>query len=124
MNISSCLSYILHSLSKYLITSNNFVSIFIGVSILFKKPMKKPPNLFSFMSPLSLDVWIYMATAYLGVSVLLFILARYELSFITYAITEWFFTDFGWLKIIRSDILDLAHTSGIIRILVQRSLKF
>ena len=48
-----------------------------GVSILFKKPMKKPPNLFSFMSPLSLDVWIYMATAYLGVSVLLFILARY-----------------------------------------------
>ena len=123
MNISSCLSYIL-PLSKYLITSNNFVSIFIGVSILFKKPMKKPPNLFSFMSPLSLDVWIYMATAYLGVSVLLFILARYELSFITYAITEWFFTDFGWLKIIRSDILDLAHTSGIIRILVQRSLKF
>ena len=39
--------------------------------------MKKPPNLFSFMSPLSLDVWIYMATAYFGVSVLLFILARY-----------------------------------------------
>ena len=86
--------------------------------------MKKPPNLFSFMSPLSLDVWIYMATAYLGVSVLLFILARYELSFITYAITEWFFTDFGVLKILRSDILDLAHTSGITRILVQRSLKF
>ena len=113
-------------MSKYLITSNNFVSIFIGVSILFKKPMKKPPNLFSFMSPLSLDVWIYMATAYLGVSVLLFILARYELSFITYAITEWFLacTDFGWLKIIRSDILDLAHTSGITRILVQRSLRF
>ena len=48
----------------------------LGVSILFKKPMKKPPNLFSFLSPLSLDVWIYMATAYLGVSVLLFILAR------------------------------------------------
>ena len=49
----------------------------LGVSILFKKPMKKPPNLFSFLSPLSLDVWIYMATAYLGVSVLLFILARF-----------------------------------------------
>ena len=51
----------------------------LGVSILFKKPMKKPPNLFSFLSPLSLDVWIYMATAYLGVSVLLFILARFVL---------------------------------------------
>ena len=51
----------------------------LGVSILFKKPMKKPPNLFSFLSPLSLDVWIYWVTAYLGVSVLLFILARQEL---------------------------------------------
>jgi hypothetical protein len=29
------------------------------------------------MAPLSLDVWIYTAMAYLGVSVLLFILARY-----------------------------------------------
>ena len=112
-----------HSLSKYLITYHNFVSISIGVSILFKKPMKKPPNLFSFMSPLSLDVWIYMATAYLGVSVLLFILARYKWSFVYIYVFQFTCTDFGWLKIIRFDILDLAHTSGIIRILVQRSLK-
>lgn len=49
---------------------------FTGISILYCKPIKQPPNLFSFLSPLSLDVWIYMATAYLGVSVLLFILAR------------------------------------------------
>ena len=28
-------------------------------SILYKKPDKKPPDLFSFLSPLSLDVWIY-----------------------------------------------------------------
>lgn len=47
-----------------------------GISILFAKPVKQPPDLFSFMSPLSLDVWIYMATAYMGVSVLLFVLAR------------------------------------------------
>lgn len=47
-----------------------------GISILYRKPIKQPPNLFSFLSPLSLDVWIYMVTAYLGVSVLLFILAR------------------------------------------------
>ncbi|KAK0084291.1 hypothetical protein PV325_007314 [Microctonus aethiopoides] len=39
----------------------------LGISILYRKPIKKPPNLFSFLSPLSLDVWIYMATAYLGV---------------------------------------------------------
>ena len=48
----------------------------LGISILYKKPQKKPPDLFSFLSPLSLDVWIYTATAYLGVSILLFILAR------------------------------------------------
>lgn len=34
----------------------------LGISILFRKPVKQPPNLFSFLSPLSLDVWIYMAT--------------------------------------------------------------
>ena len=49
----------------------------LGISILYKKPQKKPPDLFSFLSPLSLDVWIYTATAYLGVSILLFILARW-----------------------------------------------
>merc|ERR1719369_909670 len=48
----------------------------LGISILYKKPQQQDPSLFSFASPFSLDVWIYMATAYLGVSVLLFILAR------------------------------------------------
>jgi len=48
----------------------------LGISIIYKKPTKKAPSLFSFMSPFSLDVWIYMATAYLGVSVLMFFLAR------------------------------------------------
>jgi hypothetical protein len=54
----------------------SFPFLVLGISILYRKPIKQPPNLFSFLSPLSLDVWIYMATAYLGVSVLLFILAR------------------------------------------------
>ncbi|XP_077295114.1 glutamate receptor ionotropic, kainate 2-like isoform X1 [Arctopsyche grandis] len=48
----------------------------LGISILFTKATKEPPDLFSFLQPFSLDVWIYMATAYLGVSILLFILAR------------------------------------------------
>ena len=47
-----------------------------GVGILYKKRAPPPPNLFSFLSPLSLDVWIYMTTAYLAVSVLMFLLAR------------------------------------------------
>ena len=48
----------------------------LGISILYKKPQKQAPSLFSFLSPLSLEVWMYMVTAYLGVSVLLYILAR------------------------------------------------
>ncbi|CAL1681831.1 unnamed protein product [Lasius platythorax] len=48
----------------------------LGISILFSKPEEKEPNLFSFLSPLSADVWIYMATAYLAVSIMLFVQAR------------------------------------------------
>merc|ERR1719228_1083659 len=47
-----------------------------GVGILFKKDKPAPNNLFSFLQPLSLDVWIYMTTAYLGVSITMFLLAR------------------------------------------------
>ncbi|XP_069951466.1 glutamate receptor ionotropic, kainate 2-like [Cherax quadricarinatus] len=48
----------------------------LGITILYQKPTKKPPNVFSFLSPLSLDVWLYTATAYLGISLLLFVIAR------------------------------------------------
>ena len=47
-----------------------------GISILFSTPEHKEPNLFSFLSPLSTDVWMYMATAYLAVSLMLFLQAR------------------------------------------------
>ncbi|CAL1279907.1 unnamed protein product [Larinioides sclopetarius] len=50
----------------------------LGISILFRKPTKKVPKLFSFLSPLSLEVWVYMATAFLGVSLFLFIVARFS----------------------------------------------
>ena len=50
--------------------------IFLGVGILYKKRPPPPQNLFSFLMPLSLDVWIYMTTAYLGVSITMFLLAR------------------------------------------------
>ena len=48
----------------------------LGITILYTKPVKQDPNLFSFLSPLSLGVWIYMVTAYLAVSLLLYMLAR------------------------------------------------
>ncbi|XP_063703290.1 glutamate receptor ionotropic, kainate 2-like isoform X2 [Culicoides brevitarsis] len=48
----------------------------LGISILYKKPKKEEKELFSFLSPLSNDVWICTAAAYLGVSLLTFVLAR------------------------------------------------
>jgi glutamate receptor, ionotropic, invertebrate len=35
----------------------------LGISVLYRKAIKQPPNLFSFLSPLSLDVWCYMAVS-------------------------------------------------------------
>ncbi|KAK0162284.1 hypothetical protein PV327_008633 [Microctonus hyperodae] len=48
----------------------------LGISILFAKPENEVPELFTFLSPFSADVWIYMATAYLAVSLMLFVQAR------------------------------------------------
>ncbi|KAG1662344.1 Glutamate receptor ionotropic, kainate 2 [Nymphon striatum] len=50
----------------------------LGISILFKKPTQSVPSLLSFLSPLSWKVWIYMLMAYVGVSVFLFIIARFS----------------------------------------------
>ncbi|XP_049872847.1 glutamate receptor ionotropic, kainate 2-like isoform X2 [Pectinophora gossypiella] len=48
----------------------------LGITILYKKPSKQPPDLFSFISPFSYEVWGWVAGAYCGVSVLIFILGR------------------------------------------------
>ena len=49
----------------------------LGISILFKRPEKTNPSLFSFLAPLSFEIWIYVVAAYLGVSFMLFVLARF-----------------------------------------------
>ena len=48
----------------------------LGISILFQKPQKEPPSLFSFMSPFSKEVWLYLAVALFLVSLSLFIMGR------------------------------------------------
>ncbi|XP_044732046.1 glutamate receptor ionotropic, kainate 2-like [Chrysoperla carnea] len=48
----------------------------LGISILFRKPVARPPQLFSFMAPLSVEVWLYMALAFLGVAFAVYIIAR------------------------------------------------
>lgn len=47
-----------------------------GISILFKKPTNKVTTLFSFLSPFSLDVWVYVLCSYSGVSIILFLVGR------------------------------------------------
>lgn len=48
----------------------------LGISILYTKPNPQPKNFFSFLLPLSVNVWICTGTAYVLVSVLIFILSR------------------------------------------------
>ncbi|KAM3965018.1 glutamate receptor ionotropic, kainate 2 [Aphomia sociella] len=48
----------------------------LGISILFTKERVIPPQTFSFLNPYTFDVWIYTATAYCVVSMVLFICAR------------------------------------------------
>ncbi|KAJ9588777.1 hypothetical protein L9F63_017936 [Diploptera punctata] len=48
----------------------------LGISILYKRPKKEAPKLFSFMSPFHTEVWICMCSVFLGVSVLLWIMGR------------------------------------------------
>uniref|UniRef100_T1IYW2 Glutamate receptor ionotropic, kainate 2 n=1 Tax=Strigamia maritima TaxID=126957 RepID=T1IYW2_STRMM len=50
----------------------------LGITLLFRAKEKQKPELFSFLSPFSVEVWIYMLAAYSGVSCVLFILARFS----------------------------------------------
>lgn len=48
----------------------------LGISLLFEKPKKEPPQLFSFLSPFSGEVWIYVIGALFFVSFSLFVMGR------------------------------------------------
>ena len=52
------------------------LDVLLGVGILYKKKFPPPPSPFSFLQPLSIEVWIYTTAAYLGVSISMFLLAR------------------------------------------------
>ncbi|CAG7826150.1 unnamed protein product, partial [Allacma fusca] len=49
----------------------------LGISILFKLPKKPPARLFSFLNPLSAEIWAYVAGAYVLVCFTLFVVARF-----------------------------------------------
>lgn len=50
--------------------------ITLGISILHSKPKAAALNLWAFLDPFSLEVWLYTATAFIGVSLLMYIVAR------------------------------------------------
>lgn len=48
----------------------------LGIGILYTKPPKKETNLFSFLDPFTVEVWLYTGLAYISVSFIVFILSR------------------------------------------------
>lgn len=50
----------------------------LGISILYKIPTSKKPGLFSFLNPLSFEIWMYTLMAYVLVSLVMMVLARFS----------------------------------------------
>lgn len=50
----------------------------LGISILYRVPTSKKPGLFSFLNPLSLEIWIYTLITYILVSLIMMVLARFS----------------------------------------------
>ncbi|XP_055686324.1 glutamate receptor 1-like isoform X1 [Lutzomyia longipalpis] len=50
----------------------------LGISIMIKKPMKQKPGVFSFLDPLSKEIWVCVLLSYFGVSIVLFIVSRFS----------------------------------------------
>ncbi|UYV60186.1 GRIA2 [Cordylochernes scorpioides] len=50
----------------------------LGISIMIKKPINQKPGVFSFMNPLSEEIWMCIIFAYVGVSVVLFLVSRFS----------------------------------------------
>ncbi|UYV80344.1 hypothetical protein LAZ67_18002558 [Cordylochernes scorpioides] len=49
----------------------------VGIGVLIRRPYR-PPRLFYLLSPLTPEVWAYLGGAYIGVSILLYLLARFS----------------------------------------------
>ncbi|CDW55015.1 glutamate receptor 1 [Trichuris trichiura] len=49
-----------------------------GISIMIKKPDKQEISIFSFMQPLSAEVWLFITIACCGVSIVLYLISRFN----------------------------------------------
>ncbi|XP_040899896.1 glutamate receptor ionotropic, kainate 3 [Toxotes jaculatrix] len=61
---------------KFVDFSKPFMSM--GISILYRKPNATNNGFFSFLNPMTPDIWVYILLAYLGVSCVLFVIARFS----------------------------------------------
>uniref|UniRef100_A0A8D3EDP1 Glutamate receptor n=1 Tax=Scophthalmus maximus TaxID=52904 RepID=A0A8D3EDP1_SCOMX len=61
---------------KFVDFSKPFMSM--GISILYRKPNTTNSGFFSFLNPMTPDIWVYILLAYLGVSCVLFVIARFS----------------------------------------------
>lgn len=61
---------------KYVDFTKPFMNL--GISILFKRPRRESPGLFSFLNPLAIEIWVYVIAAYLVVSLMMYVLARFS----------------------------------------------
>jgi len=50
----------------------------LGISIMIKKPEKQKPGVFSFMAPLSSQIWMCIVVSYFGVSLTLAVVGRFS----------------------------------------------
>ncbi|CAF0845238.1 unnamed protein product [Didymodactylos carnosus] len=48
----------------------------LGISIMIRKPDAEKPGVFSFMNPVSMEVWLCFSLAYFAISVILFLTSR------------------------------------------------
>lgn len=56
--------------------SKPFMSL--GISIMIKKPVKQKPGVFSFLNPLSKEIWVCVIFSFIGVSIVLFTVSRFS----------------------------------------------
>uniref|UniRef100_A0A8C6K954 Glutamate receptor n=1 Tax=Nothobranchius furzeri TaxID=105023 RepID=A0A8C6K954_NOTFU len=67
---------ITYTREKFIDFSKPFMSM--GISILYRKPNNTNSGFFSFLNPMTPDIWVYILLAYLGVSCVLFVIARQQ----------------------------------------------
>jgi ionotropic glutamate receptor len=48
----------------------------LGISILYKKADAKAADMYAFLDPFSLDLWVYSATLFLAITVVFYFVTR------------------------------------------------